>query len=287
MKSNAIVRIVVFSLLIILLLGLLGGLLLVDSYGYVEKDPVWVIPMVSDVSGEVRRFDYVSPYEELITQIEVDWAAGTITIQPGDTEQVRFSETCPNNSGQLVYAQKGSKLTIRYQEQDVYFGIQGTQPKDLTITVPRDWEGRSIEIDAASAQLEIRDINVRQLDFEGASGTGTLENCRIGELDISTVSGDIDFTGTLESLDYEGVSAKLTAVLADSPKRMELESVSGDLDLTLPESCGFTAAVDAVSGDFSSDFSVSKEKDTYTCGDGSCRITVSGVSGDVAIRKGN
>ncbi len=291
MKSNAIARIVIYSLLLIVLVGLLGGLLLVSRYSYRSSDPAYVTPSASntaDAPPTVTQYDYTSPYADPVTQLEIDWAAGTITIQSGDTEQILFSESGNIPEGEkLVCSQKGSKLIIQYQKSSAYFGIHSTQPKDLTITVPRDWAGQSIEIDAAAAQLELRDITVQELDFEGATGTGTLENCTIGELDISTVSGDISFNGSLEVLEYEGVSAKLIALLSSSPRIMELESISGDLNLTLPETCGFTLSLDAMSGDFHSDFAVQKNKDTYTSGDGSCRIKVSGVSGDISIQKGN
>ena len=61
--------------------------------------------------------------------------------------------------------------------------------------------------------------------------------------------------------------------------------VSGDLDLTLPENSGFTLSLDALSGNFRSTFPTTAQGNTYVCGDGSCRITVSALSGDVTINK--
>ena len=57
------------------------------------------------------------------------------------------------------------------------------------------------------------------------------------------------------------------------------------LSITLPDGSGFTAEVDAMSGDFRSDFDYKEVDDRYISGDGSCRIGLSAMSGDVHIRK--
>ena len=64
-----------------------------------------------------------------------------------------------------------------------------------------------------------------------------------------------------------------------------MDSMSGDLTLTLPEDAGFTVSLDAMSSDFSSDFPTVKKNKSYVCGDGHCKIEVSAMSGDVAILK--
>ena len=62
--------------------------------------------------------------------------------------------------------------------------------------------------------------------------------------------------------------------------------MSGDLELTLPEYCGFTVSMDAMSSDFTSDFPTTMQNGNHIYGDGSCSISIDAMSGDVAIRKG-
>lgn len=288
MKTNAIVRIVLYSIVILLLLSILGGFLAYDRYAFKTHGASWAAPVVTIGSGEFHQEEHEVAGTEPVTHIEIEWTAGTITIQPGDTDQVTFSERGSiEPDDQMVYSQSGNKLTIRYQKQQVRIGIQNVVSKDLIITVPRDWMGDSIEIDAASARLELRDITVRELEFDGASGTGSFENCTIEELDIDTASGDIEYSGTLNTLDFDAMSAKLTARLSNHPRSMELDTMSGDVDLTLPADCGFTVRIETASSDFSTDFETSTQKGKHVHGDGSCRIEISGMSGDVHIRKGS
>ena len=94
------------------------------------------------------------------------------------------------------------------------------------------------------------------------------------------------FTGTLDTMEYDAASADLHAVFHNVPRSLDMGTASGDMDITLPDGAGFTAEVDAMSGDFRSDFEYSQRDDRYISGDGSCRIDLSAMSGDVTIRKG-
>ena len=287
MKTNAIVRIVLWSIVLLLLLSILGGFLAFGIYSVHSSETSWVTPIITSGTGTFQQNDYTASDSQPVTQIEIEWAAGTITIQPGDTDHILLSESGKYDADEaMVYHQYGGKLTIECQEQDVFFGFQSTVSKDLTITVPRDWQGQSISINAASAQLNVTGIMVRELELDSASGIAIFEDCTIGELDIDTASGDVTYSGTLDTLEFDAMSAKFTAVFTATPSRMALDSMSGDVDITLPESCGFTATIDAMSSDFSSDFEVTKKNNQYIYGDGSCRIALSAMSGDVNIRKG-
>lgn len=287
MKTNAIIRIIIYSIIILLLLSILGGFLAFDRYAFQNGKTSWIAPIVTSGQGEFHQEEQEITGAEPITHIEIAWTAGTITIQPGDTNRIQLSESGTFDSDEaMVCRQQGSKLMIEYQERDVFIGIYSTPEKDLTITVPRDWQGESIEIDAAAARLEMRDIAVRELDFDSASGEGIFEHCAMEKLDIDTASGDIHYSGTLDTLRFEAMSAKLTAILENNPGSLNVDTMSGDVDITLPAHCGFTASVDAMSSDFTSDFDVTNKNDTYLHGDGSCRITVSAMSGDVTIRRG-
>lgn len=287
MKTNAIIRIILYSIVILLIVSILGGFIAFDRYAFSHEESTWVAPLVTAGSGEFHQEEHEASGGEPVTHIEIEWAAGSITIQEGDTDRIQLSESGRfEPSEAMVYHQYGGKLTIEYQERDVYIGIFSTPAKDLTITVPREWQGTGISIDAASARLNMNGITVREVELDSASGVAVFDGCTIEELDIDTASGDVEFSGTLNVLEYDAASADLHAVFRSTPRNLEIDTASGDVDITLPGGSGFTAEVDAMSGDFSSDFDYSQRDDRYVSGDGSCRITLSAMSGDLAIRKG-
>lgn len=301
MKTNAIIRIVLFSLAIVILLGiLLGGLAagyLVNNAGKISQSVISNLFNIQDSDKDI--WDHFSSGDTIdfaasvdagqICNISIDWVSGSITILPGKNNRITISESeVSSDKYKLIWKQSGDKLVIQYCEADWdFFGIKTTDlSKDLVITVPADWLCDSLEIDTASARVEIFDLSIHEMDFDGASGSCYFDNCIVDEIDLDTASGDVNFTGTLNILDCDAASASINLVVANTPKRIDIDTASGDLDLTLPENCGFSVSLDTMSGDFTSDFPTVMTAGNYLHGDGTCRINIYAMSGDVIIRKG-
>ena len=70
-----------------------------------------------------------------------------------------------------------------------------------------------------------------------------------------------------------------------TPENVDAESVSGNVNIALPEGTGFKAEMDSVSGSVNSAFSVDRKgDDRYVYGDESCSIDVNTVSGNLSLR---
>lgn len=279
MKRNAIFRIILFSFLAVVLVGVLISGIALKKY----QMPGIVVRKSFDapeVSG--NKFNAGE-----IDRLKIEWAAGSIVLVPVEGNKISITEELLGGDESMVLKKDGSTLYVQYGEGAVGipFG-SGSLKKNLYITVPQDWECKELEIDAASATVQGEYLTIRELASSTASGTHTFTNCQVGTLKMETVSGDLNFTGTLEKLDFNGVSAQLDLALTNAPKSIELESVSGDLNLTLPESCGFTVDQDTVSGRFSSELPTTEQNGKIVYADGHCEIEVEGVSASVHIRKG-
>lgn len=286
MKTNAIVRIVLFSLAILVLLGILAAGLGIGMFMF-QGDPVLNFSSESHIAdGTISSVGSVNASE--IRELEIEWTAGSVTIQPAEnTDQITFSETeQTEDKYRMVWKQSGNKLSIEFCETQVFFGISFDKAKDLVITVPQDWVCSELSLDVASADLEVTDLTIQEVEFSGASGICTFDNCHLEKLDVDTASGDVEFYGTLQQLDCDAASANCTIELTNVPRHIEMDTASGDLDLTLPEDCGFTVTMDAMSSDFTSEFPTTTANGKHVYGDGSCRINVDAASGDVIIRKG-
>lgn len=292
MKANAIIRIVILSVVLIVLLGiLLAGLGLKGLFDRRASEVRWESSHVPVNSAESAMSD-VSTASAGIRNIEVEWVLGTITIQAGDVDQVVYQETAVSDSKyKMVTKNSSDQLKIQYCSDNMIlsFPIFGTDidvVKDLTITVPRDMVLDSLEIEAASAEVILQDLTVREVSLDTASGKCRLDGCSIGELDVDTASGDIRFNGSLEILDFDAASAEFKGVLTGTPRSIKIDSMSGDIDITLPSDAGFTVSMDAMSSGISSEFETTMRNGNYVCGDGACRIEFNGMSGDITIRKG-
>lgn len=308
MKTNAIIRIIIWSLVILLLSailagGLLGGHVLRSVFRiFSGEDTTWVATTPARIDSGETPVETQLPVRPLepentltlpatdIRNIEIEWVAGKILIQPMDVPEITFSESDVTDiKNALAWEHRNNTLSIYFCEDAIHnfigFGNNTKLTKDLTIYVPKDWTCDSLEIDAASASLEVNDLTIREVDIDTASGACKFDNCSVKELDLDTASGDIRFYGFLDILDCDAASANFYAILTNIPTRMDMDSMSGDLDITLPESAGFTASVEGLSAKFTSDFDTITRNGNHVHGDGHCRISVDAVSGDVTIRK--
>lgn len=289
MKANAIVRIVLFSLAILILGSILLGVLCFNMFivdGKVHLDTG--MDSVEHVGAATTE-----SFSAQIANLDIEWVAGSIIIQTdNDISEIKVEEIAPIESNyQMVCQQYGQTLKVQYcneSQKYSFLGINDNEAvsKELIITVPANWNCNNLEIDAAATEVTVSGQSINKLDFDGASGKFTLENCNIVDLDIDTASGDVEFNGILKSLDFDAASAKFHGEFHQVPNQMDLDAMSGDLTLVLPEYSGFYLELDALSGSFDSDFDFHTMGAHYECGDSACRIKVSALSGDVSILKG-
>ena len=261
-----------------------------ENWVYITSPDTGWIPAECVAQDTVSRTGSTgSASTEAIREIKIEWISGSVTVEPGDVQEITFLESGNGTDKyEMVWKQSGDELVIQYSKDSSIagFGLHfGDDSKDLTVTVPRGWVCDSLELDTASTDLTVRDMIIREMEIDSASGTAKFENCTVSSLDVDTASGDVTFSGSLNELDFEAASASFTGVLENVPNLIKMDSMSGDLTLTLPEGAGFTVSLDAMSSDFSSDFPTVKKNKSYVCGDGHCKIEVSAMSGDVSILK--
>ncbi len=314
MKHNAILRIILWSVVIVLLLGILGSVLLgsaafqmyksssvsVTQIMETEKvnniqppDETTRVPKNTEASvpAQVNTQDDVTTVPAAgIRELEIEWVSGNILIQSGDVAEIQISESGVTDADYVMQVrQKEEKLSIAFAQGTQSFlglGIQGELSKDLTVVVPASWACEDLEIDVASAKVEIQGLTVRDLEFNGASGECNFTDCTVDSLDVNTASGDVYFTGSLRDFDCEAASASVYAKLSNVPEEMDLETMSGLMDITLPEDAGFTVSVESMKASFASEFDTTTQGNRYVCGNGRCKISVESMSGEVILRKG-
>lgn len=314
MKHNAILRIILWSVVIVLLLGILGSVLLGSAVFQMYKsssvsvtqimetekvnniqppDETTRVPKNTEASvpAQVNTQDDVTTVPVAgIRELEIEWVSGNILIQSGDVAEIQISESGVTDADYVMQVrQKEEKLSIAFTQGTQSFlglGIHGELSKDLTVVVPASWACEDLEIDVASAKVEIQGLTIRDLEFNGASGECNFTDCTVDSLDVNTASGDVYFTGSLRDFDCEAASASVYAKLSNVPEEMDLETMSGLMDITLPEDAGFTVSMESMKASFSSEFDTTTQGNRYVCGDGQCKISVESMSGEVILRKG-
>lgn len=278
MKGKLIAQIIIYSIILLVLVSLLTGVLAFDAFHFRTSSKTETVYVDTDIPAS---FD-ASVYDSL----EINWAAGDITIQPDNVQTIQITEFGGKEPMQILVS--GHTVTVNFMESKTKISsLKNVKSKDLTILVPKDWECSQLEISAASTAVDVSDLTIRKAIVETASGDICFNSCAAEILKMDSASGDLDFIGCLKETEINGVSADVNLVLDNIPDKIEMNSVSGALDLTLPYDAGFTLKSDTLSKHLNCDFAVENRDGRIVCGDGHCRIELSGLSGQMGIHKGS
>ena len=283
MKRNAIIRVIGWSVTLVVLLSLLvGGLVCFLPY---PKQTAAEKVDATEFSAELSTdfLNYGTSAGD-IREIEIDWVSGEIQIIPSEIDHIKVNETAAHANTEAMLCRKdGDTLKISFCNELVSLKWIGT--KDLTIQVPKGWACRKLGIDAVSPKISVQGLTADEVDLDTAGGESRFDSCTLGELDADTASGNLYLTGTLENLEYDSASGSVEAELDNVPSEITMDTASGSLSLKLPKHAGFAVALDSLSGKLHSDFPTTLDGGRYLCGDGACKIEMNSLSGGVTVNQ--
>lgn len=283
---------VIKAILIVVLFSLLGSA--VWGIGRTNHMPLWNWARIHLNSGSELSADNnfisestvqnVSFDASEVKKLHIEWVSGNVTLKTADQHNVTF-RVDGDSALPFSYQLSGNELDLRYPADNVIWK-PAWGSKNLTVTVPQSWYARETNIDVVSAVVEVDGLSTEELKLDTTSGPINASGLCCDQIVASTVSGNVSLEGTAEELKLDTTSGRCQAELDERVREIELDSVSGELELILPESLGFEAEVDTVSGSFRSDIpTTASSKGVYTCGNGECGISVDTVSGSISIQK--
>jgi DUF4097 and DUF4098 domain-containing protein YvlB len=272
------------------------------------------------------RDDYAAEIDTTIAfsrtgTVELQLVNGEIIVTSWSREQVRVRATSERSA--LRFDASGSNLIL---------GLRSGSPRSgdtrFEVTVPVGVRVRAnttsgdIRISGSKADVEARtqrgDIvveDVARVDLNAFSGD-VEANSIGGDLRISVLSGDVRVRGVTGEVEVKTVSGEVNVRDArarfvrlgstsgdltfegtiDPTGRYELETHSGDVDLTLPANIGANLTVSTFSGSVESDFPMLLEPGPHgeasshgktlrlKIGRGGAPINAESFSGDINIR---
>ena len=207
-----------------------------------------------------------------------------------------------------------------------FFSLRGLTAADVELTLPRrTWEllqlttvngdvdiddgldaGR-LSIKTASGDVSFRQLNCDELAFKSASGdldgqgvagtvwaeaaSGDVElNGAFGAVRAVTASGDIDICGSARELRLSSASGDVELETSLQPEAMEVSSKSGDCEIAMPGTEGFTLRFSSVSGELDAGFPLvgpmgARSGEAVYMDGGTRTYHVSSISGDITLRQ--
>lgn len=287
MKRNAIARIIIWSLVAVLLTSLLVVGISSSPSSFFTGD--WSFGIIGETYKNSALYNVGGgTVTDEFQSIKVNWTNGKINIEAYDGEDTVISETeVAEKENKLRWRVEDGVLKIQQMAAGMRFGLKQTPKKTLTVKIPSNVaEGlKAVTSDSVSAEVTITGISASdKIEIDTVSGGANLKNIKTEKLDIDTVSGSIKAAGEFTELESDSVSGDVTVSSATPLKKLDCDSTSGNIRLTIPKNSGFTLKADTVSGDISCGLpTVSESKNRRVCGDGSADFETDTVSGDLII----
>lgn len=272
----------------------------------------WQLPPILHFgnSDSADRYSDESSYHigadtvtERVDSLEIHWSSGKINVTTHTGSDILMTETgYQTERQQLRWRVTEGKLVIREHAS----GLSWNHPnKTLELSLPEGSydefsfnvasaeifvSGRltldELDADTASGNLSAEGITANELSVESASGDCILTDCTVSAFDMDTASGNAKLSGSFAEIELDSASGDLELRTDIAPKKIETDTVSGNLALYLPDDAQFTASLDSLSGDLNvEDFVGSYRDGKFTAGDGSGHYSFGSVSGDVNIRR--
>lgn len=287
MKRNAIARIIIWSLVAVLLTSLLVVGISSSPSSFFTGDWSFGIIGVTYKNSALYNVGGGTVTDEFHS-IKVNWTNGKINIESYDGEDTVISETeVAEKENKLRWRVEDGVLKIQQMAAGIRFGLKKTPKKTLTVKIPSSAAEKlkSVNTDSVSAEVNIIGVAASgKIEIDTVSGSAELKNIKTARLDIDTVSGEVNAEGEISELESDSVSGDITVSSAVPLEKLDCDSTSGNIRLTIPKDSGFTLKADTVSGDISCGLpTVSESKNRRVCGDGSADFETDTVSGDLII----
>ena len=245
-------------------------------------------------------------------------SGGVSVLAVGQTSQITVQEeatTALTEEEKLVCAVDGDTLRIRFMSDARRDSFEGE--KFLTVSLPWELvknahfeeidiettsayayvsaDAQKIKLSTVGGDARVMCANCPEVEIETTSGNAGVVDGTWGKIELSTVSGAIELAGDAESaeietasgkvdiagalgaLDFESVSGDLI-LATERALRLDAETESGSIYLTLPAQDGFTLDYETKSGAFRSALT-EREGTLIACGDHEAYYTVPALEG--------
>ena len=195
-----------------------------------------------------------------VKKINIDWIDGDIVVESYEGDAIAFAEKCDSTLD--------AEQTLHYWvdnegELHIHFAKSGTNvhglSKKLTIKIPHNFDIHDMEIETVSSDIFLSRAPIRDIKIETVSGSADINMCDSNTLHPS----------------------------ANMSKEIEMESVSGNMSVSLPKGYPYSMNFESVSGQASLPSKTFKGmgEHKFNNGVGGVEISAETVSGNLTIKE--
>ena len=205
-----------------------------------------------------------------VSELNIDWVSGTVTIEAYDGTEVAISETSEDaltdSTTMHYYLESDGTLNIRFGIPGMKSQGENLPDKNLLVRVPRTLRLDEVEMNGLGRSIQMDSVRCSTLEMNSVSRQITLYECEIDDIEVNSVSTNVQ------------------AAFSKMPETVELNNVSGSTLLYVPEDAGITLEYNGLISSFHSDLPVTNKGKKKVIGNGACVIECNSVSGGIDIQ---
>lgn len=199
---------------------------------------------------------------------------------------IRLHETAVEEAYALQYGVENHTLYIQSCAPGHYTGMPD---KTLTVWIPAQLAESLEELHAQtfSASLTVQELSATRLNLQSVSGLTELYEVEAEEANFSSVSGDMTWDGVIQAVTMRTTSGNIQAIPGQAPEEMSLTTLSGDIELYMPQGVKFSIYFDTTSGQMVGNYPLygTEGGKQYYIGSSDLEYTVNTVSGNLAVNQ--
>lgn len=229
-----------------------------------------------------------------VNKIHIQSVSSRINIKSGGDEivgELIGHYTSLNGEINLKTEMKGDTLIIKteYTPKANIINIIPYTNLELNVIIPEEYMN-SLTADTVSDRINMKNLpnSFNRVNIETTSGKIEVINLNAESLTLHTVSGSILADGISSPVKIDTVSGRSTVIMNDMYD-IDMETVSGRCELTVPSDSSFYINYSTVSGGFKSDFDITvkdlnnRKSFNGKVGDGGSNVNIETVSGSFNI----
>lgn len=205
-----------------------------------------------------------------VSELNIDWVSGTVTIEAYDGSEVAISETSEDaltdSTTMHYYLEPDGTLNIKFGIPGMKSQGENLPDKSLLVRVPRSLRLDEVEVNGIGQSVSMDGVRCGTLEMNSVSRLITLNECEIEDIEVNSVSSNVE------------------ATFSKMPTDIELNNVSGSTVLYVPEDAGITLEWNGVMADFHSELPVASRGKKKIIGNGACAIESNSISAELAIK---
>lgn len=249
----------------------------------------------SPVDTETIETDYS---EDSVKSVKVDVVSASVRMSVGSGSRVvvKITTNLPEER-RPVAKLDGSTLTVKTPKNVVNNFNFGQYKTSVEIMVPSSFNtssratSRDIKMENVSGSIQIEKITAGSFEVDVVSGSIKLTDIEADSVDTDSVSGSTTIEGKFRKFDVDSVSGSVhikTSEMVDS--KSSANTISGSVEISIPENKGFTLDYSSVSGTTKNDFTGFKSDRKTKSGtneykNGGVKISAETISGSIHVEK--